>query len=405
MAGLAAARALADAGVAVEVIEASDRVGGRVLTIADQSGLCAELGPEYVHGQPRVTLDLLAEAGVAIEPVTNRRHLRRYDRLVHAGDLWQKFGAFLKRGHHPKADESAAAFLDRTQLAPADRSIFEMMVEGYFGTTTSDISMASLDSESGGSSAEDQSRVIGGYGSLVDHLTSRLTERNVPVRLGAPVTAVDWSHGRVNITAGDVRTARAAIVTVPIGVLHAGAIAFIPSLGAHGDALALLGAGQIIRIVFVMRSPVWRHADAPDLAFIHHEGAGFPTFWVRSHGDAHQLVAWTGGPAARALAGRSPSVLAARALDDFAQTLDIPRAQVEAAVERFYYRDYLGDPFQRGAYSYTRVGGASSAATLREPLGNALIFAGEHTDADEQGTVAAALASGLRAAKQAAKLL
>jgi monoamine oxidase len=78
----------------------------------------------------------------------------------------------------------------------------------------------------------------------------------------------------------------------------------------------------------------------------------------------------------------------------------MPRGPLEAAVEHVHFHDYAADPFARGAYSYTRVGGSASAEVLARPLGDTLYFAGEATDAEYEGSVAGALTSGERAAHQ-----
>ena len=62
--------------------------------------------------------------------------------------------------------------------------------------------------------------------------------------------------------------------------------------------------------------------------------------------------------------------------------------------------DWRRDPFARGAYSYLRVGGEGAREELAAPLAGTLFFAGEATDAEESGTVAGALRSGARAARQ-----
>ncbi|TMQ04964.1 MAG: FAD-dependent oxidoreductase, partial [Deltaproteobacteria bacterium] len=91
-AGLAAARVLAERGIAVELFEASERVGGRARTIHDDgTSLPVELGPEFVHGCPEVTLALAREAGAELEEVVDRHHVQRGGRLVDAGDMWSRF--------------------------------------------------------------------------------------------------------------------------------------------------------------------------------------------------------------------------------------------------------------------------------------------------------------------------
>jgi monoamine oxidase len=72
---------------------------------------------------------------------------------------------------------------------------------------------------------------------------------------------------------------------------------------------------------------------------------------------------------------------------------------IAAELRAWYYHDWQQDPFARGAYSYVTVGGSAARAALGEPLEDTLFFAGEATD-EEGGTVAGALQSGVRAARE-----
>jgi monoamine oxidase len=121
---------------------------------------------------------------------------------------------------------------------------------------------------------------------------------------------------------------------------------------------------------------------------------------MRSRGDAHQLTAWAGGPHAEALARRSATQLATLAVTELSRLLGSSATTIANAVDHFHFHDFAADPFARGAYSYTKVGGLGAAAELAKPLGDRLFFAGEATDEEYEGSVAGALTSGLRAADQ-----
>jgi len=104
------------------------------------------------------------------------------------------------------------------------------------------------------------------------------------------------------------------------------------------------------------------------------------------------------------LAGHTADQLVERAIDDFAATVDVPRARLASAVRHHHFHDYRADPCARGAYSYTRVSGTGAAEGLARPLGGRLFFAGEATNADYEGSVAGALASGARAAREVLRM-
>ncbi len=409
MAGLNAARVLASHGVTVEILEATDRIGGRIHTVHhDASDLVVELGPEFVHGHPASTLALAKQAGLEIEPIHDSHHIRDDDHLVEIGDIWTRFGALLETAPEDTHDESAHAFFRHAQLSGRDARMFTRLVEGFYAAPLDDISIASIAEDvSGVGDDPPQSRVLGGYGRLVTWLGSQLARARVPIRHDCVVTAIDWGSTQVRIDCrrgGHDHTVRAdrAVVTLPIGVLQAGegSVKFSPELGEHAVAISQLAMGQVVKIVLCLREPIWQNLASNALAFAHGDDTGFLAFWLRAGRTAAQLTAWAGGPHALALAGSSAEQLADRAIEEFARTVGIARTRVAAVVRHYHFYDFMTDPFARGAYSYTRVGGHAAAEQLSRPLGERLFFAGEATDAEYEGTVAGALASGARAAEQ-----
>jgi monoamine oxidase len=107
------------------------------------------------------------------------------------------------------------------------------------------------------------------------------------------------------------------------------------------------------------------------------------------------LVAWAGGPKAERLTRLSESRLiseALRGLQSIFGRVPAPRAVL--------VHDWRRDPFAHGAYSYVRVGGEGAREELAAAVADTLFFAGEATDPEESGTVAGALRSGQRAARE-----
>jgi monoamine oxidase len=193
--------------------------------------------------------------------------------------------------------------------------------------------------------------------------------------------------------------ARQAIITLPLGVLQSRAIRFTPSLGQKASALQKLASGPVIRVAMRFHSRFWE-ARAPQIAFFHVPQAPFPTFWTPLPMRAALLTAWTGGPKAARLTGSSKEKLVSAALRTIGMVFgDAPRKQLASVL----VQDWQADPYSRGGYSYVRVGGAGARERLAEPIEDTLFFAGEATDAEEAGTVAGALRSGRRAAREVLK--
>jgi len=131
------------------------------------------------------------------------------------------------------------------------------------------------------------------------------------------------------------------------------------------------------------------------VAFFHNARAPFPTFWTPLPMRAPLLTAWAGGPKAARLAGSGKRRLIAQALTSVRSVFSGMPDPASAFVQ-----DWAKDPFARGGYSYVRVGGERARAELAAPLEGTLYFAGEASEAEEPGTVAAALQSGQRAARE-----
>jgi monoamine oxidase len=159
----------------------------------------------------------------------------------------------------------------------------------------------------------------------------------------------------------------------------------------------------VLRLVLRFRSAFWEQLDGGryrDAGFFQSADSAFPTFWTQLPAHAPFLVAWAGGPHAMRLANAD---LAARVRHATAGLRSFfgGRLDVESQLEAAWLHDWQRDPYARGAYSWVKVGGGRARRSLAAPLQNTLFFAGEATDYEgEAATVAGALQSGLRAARE-----
>jgi monoamine oxidase len=408
IAGLVAARVLVEHGIDVEIFEASHRVGGRIRTItAPDCAVPIELGPEYVHGAPDATLALLREAGLELERGEETHHVQRDGALVEVPPIWDKIGDILA---HVDRDQSVADFIRHSNLAREDALLFASFVEGFYGAEIADIGVlgVALDASGAGAASEDegQAHVRGGYEQLVRWLADRIVRAGARIHLGSVVHSIDANKRpiRIQYSAGSSRDegfvfAQRVIVTLPVGVLKSN-VTFRPPLVPQALALSKLTMGQVVKLGLVLREPAWPSRGDDHLAFIYRGDGPFPTYWLRSQSGSHVLTAWAGGAHATALADVSLDERRDLALRGFASALGMTFASLESAVTSVHHHDYDADPLSRGAYSYTRTGGTGAAEQLAEPFEERLFFAGEATDADNQGTVAGAITSGLRAARE-----
>lgn len=421
-AGLAASRRLAEAGRSVLLLEARDRVGGRIWTVGD--GI--ELGAELVHGEPAATLALLREAGLGTVELTGQRWVMRDGRLQRTHERMgggSEFRGVLERAAHIERDMSVAEFLEEAVRedpgceAAAER--IALMAEGFDAADVRRASIKALVEEwAGGGSAsftQSTSRPRGGdgYGALIDHMARKLDRARVELRLESVVRMVRWSSEGVEIDveqhgALQRHRARKAIVTLPLGVLQAAvddpaAVSFEPPLEMKREALAGLGMGPAHRVVLKFREAFWEKLDGGrmrDVGFITTSVLPFRTFWTQLPERRTTLVAWVGGPAAVKVGerGGSDDGIIAQAVES-AQALFGGRVDAVDLLEEAWFHDWTRDPRARGAYSYVNVGGMGARRSLADAVDGTLYFAGEAADdSGEATTVAGAIISGERAA-------
>lgn len=384
------------------VLEARSRIGGRCWTTR-MAGMDVpvELGAEFLHGEAGSTHSLLRQAGLAaVNSVRAQRsfdgkRLRPRNAFAHARRAVQ--GVSLEE--HLARDVSFDRFLAGRRLPVKTKAFARMMVEGFDAADPARVSARSIVAEwTGGGLGMAQPRPEGGYGALMEWLGKRVAVRGGKLQLVSVVREVHWTSGGVTVRGtffGEPFALRAkqAVITLPLGVLQANDVRFVPALANKHEPLRKLASGPVIRVAMRFHKAVWEKR-APGAAFFHRNGAPFPTFWTPLPMRVPLLTAWAGGPKAAKLSGKSARTLVGTALG-CVQAI-FPDAQLADALAQ----DWKEDLYSRGGYSYVLVGGEDARAQLAKPLKDTLFFAGEATDTVETGTVAGALRSGVRAARE-----
>lgn len=435
VAGLEAARLLHEAGVELVVLEARERIGGRVFTARDADlPVGIELGAEFVHGSAPELREIAAAARLTVCDIEGGRWQSRSGALRPLGeDFWAELESVMSRlRDRPKHDRSFEQFLKSkpggTRLARA-RQLALQWVEGFHAADPERASESAL--AEGGSPGNDHrerrlGRVLDGYDSVPRWIARDITDR---IRLGAVVTSVEWSADSVRVRVGSGHDdgsaieARAAIVAVPLGVLQApagepGAIAFDPPVERSREKAAAIGGmamGVVTRVALRVREMFWaseryvrrtKSQDLDRLAFLHTTDEDFPVWWTAYPVRAPLLIGWVGGPRARELASLGEDEIGEHAIRALARQFSLPRREASRLVTGVWTHNWQHDPFARGAYSYMLVGGKDAPAKLARPLRRTLFFAGEASDPDGRtGTVHGAIATGRRAAKQVLQVL
>ncbi|HEY6445156.1 MAG TPA: NAD(P)/FAD-dependent oxidoreductase [Acidobacteriaceae bacterium] len=405
IAGLAAAAELAFAGHQVTVLEARDRIGGRIFTLhPEQANSPIELGAEFVHGHPPELLSRFRDAHITLQEMSGTDTCFRDGALSACPDnesfeLLDELAGFARRDGDMSFDE----FLARRQPVAETAAQARSFVEGFNAADARRIGIAALARQQQAEEEIDgdrSSRPLGGYDALPRHLARQAESAGARILLRSPVVSLQWKPGSVSArtASGESFSAQRAIITLPLGVLQARSVSFHPEPARILAAADRMEAGSVRRLVLLFSIAFWEQR-MPDMRFLFAAGMMPPTYWTQRPRNIPALVSWIGGPAANAI--RDPAQLPTQALRSLEQIFSLKPQSLETELRNSYQHDWQTDPWTRGAYSYAPAGAADCSAQMAEPVENTLFFAGEHTDnTGHWGTVHGALRSGLRAAQQ-----
>jgi monoamine oxidase len=418
-AGLAAARDLSARGVRVDVIEARDRIGGRIHTLARPALPHVELGAEFIDVPGAAWDSLRATGGVALRSadgmweVTGGR-ARPLDLETAAARVLGKLRRL------PERDISFAEWLTRLRgIDRRTRTWIRRYVEGFHAADLEKVGihwLAKTSEGSGGGGGAVRFHAPEGFSRVAQAIRPGL-HPNVRVHLNLVARTIRWTGRGAEVACearpgGAVSTMRArrVLVTLPLGVLRAddrrGSGLFDPPIPAKRDAVRALAMGSVLKIVFRFHEPFWEdvlrfpRGTSPEKEHkFFFTGGPFPTWWTSSPTISPMLTRWAGGGAAvRARAKGRPADVALAALADM---LGVRRSRVDRELDEWHFHDWDADPFSRGAYSYVPAGALSAQKALGRPVDGTIFFAGEATASDgHNGTVDGAIETGRRAARE-----
>jgi monoamine oxidase len=413
IAGLAAARTLKQAGVSVRVLEARDRVGGRIYTNhVPGCDVPVEFGAEFVHGKAPEILEVAAERALPLYEVEGEQWCSRNQQLKLCNDFQDDIAAVFDKLKCEQTDRSFREFLNTLNVNEETRQHALAYVEGFEAADPDRISACSLARESKAADeieGDRAFRLVLGYESLVNCFAEAVESETV---LNTPVRAVRWSRDAVTCECeGKQVHGRKVIVTLPLALLQSNAVRFDPALTEKESALAALVVGQVHRLTVKFRERFWENLNIDgkrlgNLSFLFSDENIFPTWWSTMPKHAPMLTGWSAGPRSEPLRGESPDFVLEKATETLAKLLHMNTSEVQAKVDRGFFHDWEDDPWSGGAYSYAGVGGMDAARALTEPLQQTVFFAGEHTDVTgHTGTVNGAMRSGYRAASEVRRAL
>lgn len=405
LAGLTAAEELSRAGQRVLVLEARDRTGGRILT--DHSNpFPVELGAEFVHGRPEEIFETVKQVKLPVSELAWNVLRRKENRWHDAGEVMSGMDKLFEEMSAREPDQSFQQFLNSVEADPAVKEQAANFVEGFHAADPRRVSVHSLiagakaDEEVDG---DRQYRFPGGYDSLVEAISDRIEWKSCELRLNTEAREIRWRPGEavVKSSSGAEFRAPRVIVTVPLGVLKAGGIRFIPELNEKQKALEFLEMGPVVRTSLCFRDKFWEAMPRfKDVSFIFTDDPRFSTWWTSNPLPFPILTGWAAGHYACNLAQLNHDQVINRALESLADIFEIEIMRLRGLLQSGFTYDWQADPFSCGAYSYVIVGGSGAACDLATPLADTLFFAGEAANFEgHNGTVHGAIASGEQAAK------
>jgi monoamine oxidase len=411
IAGLAAAHVIITSGRSCAVLEARDRVGGRIWTSTSWPDLPVDLGASWIHGSdgnpvyrevvrlgiPTTIFDVGSSDGdgssvlysadgrrIDEDPIEKRVEavVRGLERVADTGDA----GRIAMRAG---LDDLPPRLRDLARQPEVAAALAEYA--GDYGATTDELALSAVSEEDSFPGAQ---RVFpAGYGQLVERLAADL-----PLRLGVQVTGITLAPGGpVVVNAGSEQwRAAKVILTASLGVLKSGAIRFDPPLPAsHARAIGALGMGRFEKLILRFPEAFWDDVD--QIQVVGQPAAPFTAWYNLNRVTGRPaLMALNGGAAAGAAALPVPQQTAAAT--DLLDRIYPGRFQPPLAAQA---SNWWADEFSRGSYSFTAVGsGEDDRIALAEPIEDRLWLAGEAAHPTRHSTVHGAYASGEAAARQ-----
>ncbi len=402
--GLITARTLLSAGFSITMLEADDRVGGRIRTeYVDQVPVPVELGAEFVHGKLPETLKLCKEAALDVLPVEGKMYRKNPAGWTEQHEMAEHWDRVLRRMKKLPEDTTLDTFLEK-EFGDDDDFNIRKQVKNYAGgfdlADTSQVSVKSLYNEW---SNEDEVnfRLPEGYKALVDFIYKDCIALGLVVELGDPVTQVDHEPGEVTVYTRSEKKHMAdrVVCTIPIGVLQKAlaesSINFTPELDQYVVHARNIGMGGVIKYVLCFDEIFWQ----PDAGFIFGDEM-IPTWWTHYPQPVSVLTGWAGGNRADQLRDHSSDQLLDVGLKSLSAICDIPVAQLRDRLKWSVVKNWETEPRSLGAYTYSKPASAAAVAALMQPVNDTVYFAGEGIyDGTSPGTVEAAIVSGQRVAK------
>jgi len=397
-AGLTAARMLLKQGQGVTVLEANNRLGGRIHTIREPFEKPVEKGFEFVHGDLPLTLELLKEAGIDHQAVKGTMSRVENGEWKTQQDFTIGWDECIRRMNEIKKDLTIDEFLQKNFGDEKYKDLKTSVLRFAEGFDLADTSKASVLAirEEWMAEEEEQYHVVGGCDQLIKYLAQQLAQLGGEIHTSSNVTGIEWKKNDVKIIvkSGTIYEGAKVVITVPLGVLQSdpASLDFHPAIPGYLGAARQIGFGSVVKILLQFRVPFWEEKKK-NLGFLF-ANTTVPTWWTALPSSHALLTGWVGGPQARHLENKDDKSILELALLSLSNIFKKSVADLNDLLSASCVANWRNDPFTLGGYSYPMVESAKAQKIFSTPIEDTIFFAGEaFYEGPSPGTLEAALVS------------
>ncbi|MFT4660637.1 MAG: monoamine oxidase [Patiriisocius sp.] len=367
-AGLYAGYILKSRGIDFKIIEASNKIGGRIGKLSSFSDLPLDTGAQWLHGKNSIVGELIQKTKTKISKDNSDVVFWYQNKLVDS--LPQDVESLFQEGDG-LPDVSFKDYATQNGFGTK----YDFIVEGIAGDQGADANLLSVAEnfreEKHWTSGEHDYKFHKTYSDLfTDHIVPEVVEN---VILNAPISKIDYSANQISASDNQGNTYRGnkVIITVPITILQDGDIEFIPPLHpSKKQAFDKIGMGAGMKVFLKFSESFY------DENIIGGEVcAAYTDEKEGKDGNDNILLAFVMGHQAENLTALGSDEAIAQAL--LAELDEMYKGQASQFFLDAHVEDWTSKPFVRGAYSYSTIGIGNSRSISAQTVSNKLFFAGE----------------------------
>lgn len=397
-AGLWASLLLLKQGYPTTILEASNRLGGRIRTVHAPFSQAVEKGVEFIHGNLPLTIQLLKQAKVEYVPVEGKMIRIVNGEWKAQDDFTVGWRELMEKMNEIREDTTIAKFLEKNFSDKKYDELRDSVLRFAQGFDLADPSKASVLSlrEEWMSEEDEQFRVRGGCDQLVNYLEQECLKHGGRILCATPVTNIYWQQRDVRTTTADGREFRSqkTIVTPSLGMLlrKTSTINFNPAINDYIAAAKRIGFGSVVKVTLEFKKAFWDEKKK-NIGFLFTQEI-IPTWWTQFPSTYPLLTGWAGGPQAWALEDKNEETILELALQSLSNVFELSVDKLKTLLTASLVSNWSKEPFIKGAYSYGMIGSATARKRFVEPIDDSIYFAGEaFYEGPSPGTVEAALVS------------